>query len=383
MPPLHNPKRLAVIWTNFGPYHLARLRALAPCFDLHAIELATFQRLYRWEKQDNDLQLHTLRNGDWEDQSQLGVALDLWRKLNKLHPSIIFVPGYASLPALCASLWGRLHRAGTVLMSESNIDDHPRHRFSEAVKRTIVMLLFDAAIVGGNRAAKYVKRLGMPKNRIGRKYDVVDNEYFASRASQCRLEGQHSGKDRSLPYFLFVGRLAPEKNISRLLDAFSQYVDSGGGWRLVVAGDGALNESLRNQARTQIDSGSVVFAGHKTLGELPMLYAHADCFVLPSIREPWGLVVNEAMASGLPIIVSSRCGCADDLLEEGSNGFVIDPTSASSIASALLRMASLTDADRARMGRRSQAIVADYSPERWSHEVRQIVGVVTKDASNR
>jgi glycosyltransferase involved in cell wall biosynthesis len=178
---------------------------------------------------------------------------------------------------------------------------------------------------------------------------------------------------------LFVGRLAPEKNVSTLLDAFGQYLDSGGTWRLVIAGEGPLNGALCDQADAHIRDGAVVFTGHKNIHELPSLYAFAGCFVLPSLSETWGLVVNEAMASGLPVIVSSRCGCTDDLVEDGSNGFIIDSSSASSIAAGLARMSKLSLEERVRMGERSQTIIADYSPERWSREVQWIVGAVGKD----
>jgi 1,2-diacylglycerol 3-alpha-glucosyltransferase len=377
---MYGLRRLAIIWTNFGPYHLARILALENDFDVQPIELASYQRLYRWDKEGSELPVHTLRNGAWEDQSQLGVALDLWRKLSALRPSVVLVPGYATLSALCAALWGRTHKAATILMSESNFDDRRRHFAAEAIKRALVTFLFDGGIVGGNRAASYLQLLGMPADRIARAYDVVDNAYFSSHAMECRREAGDSGCGASSPYFLFVGRLVPEKNVSKLLDAFGRYLDSGGTWRLVIVGDGPLNVALHEQAAAHIRNGAVVFAGHKNTSELPALYAFAGCFVLPSLSEPWGLVVNEAMASGLPVIVSSRCGCADDLVEDGSNGFLVD-SSALSIAEALARMSALNLEERLRMGERSQAIIANYSPERWLREVSRIVDDTEKDHS--
>jgi glycosyltransferase involved in cell wall biosynthesis len=262
-------------------------------------------------------------------------------------------------------------------MSDSNSDDYRRNVLGEAAKRVFVKTLFDGGFAGGKRAASYLQHLGMPSNRIVQGYDVVDNEYFSSRVARSWCETDISG-DAS-PYFLFVGRLAPEKNVSTLLDAFGIYLDSGGKWNLVIAGDGPLNNALREQADAHIRSGAVAFAGHKNIHELASLYASASCFVLPSLREPWGLVVNEAMASALPVIVSSRCGCADDLVEDGSNGFVIDSSTASSIAAALTRMSTLDSETRAMMGKRSQSIIADYSPERWAREVQRIVSAVGKD----
>ena len=116
----------------------------------------------------------------------------------------------------------------------------------------------------------------------------------------------------------------------------------------------------------------ITFVGHKSIEDLPLFYADAGCFVLPSTREPWGLVVNEAMASGLPVIVSSRCGCADDLVDDGSNGFIVDPTNEAEMAVAFSRISSLDPFDRNRMGARSREIIADYSPQRWAGEVLRL-----------
>ncbi len=366
-------ERVAVIWTSFGPYHLARIQAMKACFDVRAIELASDERLYRWWRGAPDASSYTLTQGAWEDQGKIVVTGKLWRLLDNLQPTVILVPGYASLPALCAAAWGRIHGAKTILMSESNYEDHPRGVLSELLKRTLVTLLFNGGVAGGRRAASYLRRLGVPQEKIASAYDVVDNRYFASQAARHRDDAGESGR---LPYFLFVGRLAPEKNISILLQAHVQYLASGGIWPLVIVGDGPLREQLHEQARTQIQSGKVIFAGHKNIHELPGFYAFAGCFVLPSIREPWGLVVNEAMASGLPIIASSRCGCCDDLVENGVNGFVIDPRNPSALAAVLERVSGMPKEERMRMAARSLAIIHGYSPERWASEIQRLTGIL-------
>lgn len=369
-------ERLAVIWTNFGPYHMARIRAMKPLFDVYAIELASDQRLYRWWKDDQENSTCTLTKGDWEDQSKLRVALKLWHTLNSLRPSILLVPGYASLPALSAALWGRMNSATTILMSESNFDDHPRKTIGEGIKSVLVRILYNGGIVGGKRAALYLRQLGIEENKIAFGYDVVDNQYYATRAAQCRAEATAPLQS---PYFLFVGRLAREKNVDTLLKAHEAYLNSGGTWPLMIVGDGPLEQALREQAKAHIQSGKIVFAGHKSVLELPLFYAFAGCFVLASLREPWGLVVNEAMASSLPVIVSSRCGCADDLVEDGANGYLIEPNDVQAIAGKLIQTTELTKAERMKMGKRSLEIIDHYSPERWANEVMRITTILGGD----
>jgi glycosyltransferase involved in cell wall biosynthesis len=107
------------------------------------------------------------------------------------------------------------------------------------------------------------------------------------------------------------------------------------------------------------------FEGLKQVDELPACYAAADCFVLPSLSEPWGLVVNEAMASGLPVLISRRCGCARDLVREGENGFLFDPTRPDELAR-LMGLVADGGVDRAAMGAASRRIVSGFTVERFA-----------------
>ncbi len=116
----------------------------------------------------------------------------------------------------------------------------------------------------------------------------------------------------------------------------------------------------------------VRFTGLKTSHELLPLYAQAGCFVLPSTREPWGLVVNEAMAADLPVLVSSRCGCCADLVQEGVNGFSFDPSAPEEIEHWLHTMERMPAEQRAAMGRCSGEIVSRFSPEGFGDAIATI-----------
>ncbi len=263
---------------------MARIRALTAYFEVTAIELTSFERMYRWPRKDHDGSVQTLRHGTWEDQNQLLVAIVLWKKLNAIKPQIVLVPGYATLPAVCAAVWGRVHAAETVLMSESNFADHPRSALGETVKKVLLNLLFTSAVVGGRRASSYLHLLGMAGRRIGNKYDVVDNEYFSVRAAQLHSCSGERHRILPSPFFLYVGRLAPEKNITVLLSAFTRYRVCGGTWPLVIVGDGPLASHLREEAEKHDVHGAITFVGHKSIEDLPLFYADAGCFVLPSTR---------------------------------------------------------------------------------------------------
>jgi 1,2-diacylglycerol 3-alpha-glucosyltransferase len=96
---------------------------------------------------------------------------------------------------------------------------------------------------------------------------------------------------------------------------------------------------------------------------------------LPSVSEPWGLVVNEAMACNLPVIVSNRCGCVDDLVEPGANGFIFDPACPDELTACLQRVGRLSETELARMGQRSAEIIARYSLETWASEVARLARI--------
>jgi glycosyltransferase involved in cell wall biosynthesis len=167
-------------------------------------------------------------------------------------------------------------------------------------------------------------------------------------------------------YFLASCRFIAKKNLARLIDAFASYraTVGEGAWDLVLIGDGALRAELEAQAASLGLAGAVRFMGFRQYDDLPAFYGLAGGFVHVSTVEQWGLVVNEAMAAGLPVIVSQACGCAEDLVEQGVNGWTIDPLDDADIARRLTDLAAPTT-DRAAMGAAGIRIVADFGPERF------------------
>ena len=373
---------IAVIWIDWYSYHVARLRALTEHALLRGkvcgIEMVGGcgvhgQLNFRNEERENLPVTTLLPAVNWRDASQRKLLVEVWRTLRDLNPSLLLVPGYYTIPSLAAAVWAKLHGRRTVLMCETGRSDRKRVWWKEISKRVLVKLLFDQAIAGGTGHVRYLRELGFAPEAIAHAYDVVDNDFYADAASRARLtiDPQEIG----LPdkFFLFVGRLAPEKNVSGLLQSFVEYCATGGSWSLVLAGDGPLRTELHQQVEHLGIAERVHFAGLKDSHELAILYAFANCFVVPSICEPWGLVVNEAMASGLPVIVSNRCGCADDLVEHGANGFIFDPARQDELTARLHRVELLNQLKLARMGERSKEIITRYSLETWAAEVARLV----------
>src|SRR5262249_20696744 len=256
-----------------------------------------------------------------------------------------------------------------VVMSESSRQDEPRTWRKEAIKRRIVGL-YSAALVGGQRHVEYLVELGMPRQRVFTGYDVVDNDYFGRRTAEIRNSKFEVRNKRGLPanYFLASARFMEKKNLPRLITAYAEYRrksqnDGTAMWDLVLLGDGPLRETLKSKLSTLNLNEHVHLPGFKPYDELPVYYALANAFVHASTIEQWGLVVNEAIASGLPVIVSERCGCVPELLQ--GNGFTFDPADVYELTARLLEMASLSDQERKHLGDTSYRIAANFAPERF------------------
>jgi 1,2-diacylglycerol 3-alpha-glucosyltransferase len=289
-----------------------------------------------------------------------------------MNPEAVLVPGYATLPALTAAVWARVHGRKSILMTESTAHDHARSGWKEAIKVVLLRLLFDSAVAGGNAHIRYLERLRFGSKRVALYYDVVDNLCFSKLTAELRKESSERFGLPSSPYFLYVGRLAPEKNVACLVSAWEGYRAIGGSWPLVLVGDGSSLKELRRMAEGSAHGHHIHFAGHKNASDLPPYYSFAGCFVLPSAREPWGLVVNEAMASGLPVLVSSLCGCAEDLVQEGRNGFTFAPNPID-LTARLIDIAGISETQRRAMGVCSQQIIASYSPHNFGMQVQLLL----------
>jgi glycosyltransferase involved in cell wall biosynthesis len=204
----------------------------------------------------------------------------------------------------------------------------------------------------------------MDRWRVLTKRAVLDVEHFRRTAA-----GRGEGGKR---VFLFVGRLSPEKNLGRLIRAFgiAQREKHGEALELWIAGYGPMRSELEVLAIDPSLDGCVKFLGPIPQERLPGVYSRADVFILPSISETWGLVVNEAMCCELPAVVSSKCGCAVDLVNE-ETGWVVDPFDEQSIAEGILKSARTPRERLTEMGRAARQIAGEYSPHNCTRLVEK------------
>lgn len=197
--------------------------------------------------------------------------------------------------------------------------------------------------------------------------NAVDNDFFAQAAEVENKSIHEPFLDK--PFFLAVGRQVGKKNWISLLNAFKRIAEQPvlDKWSLVFIGGGEEHEQLV-VAAGELNGIRVHFIPFRKQADLLEYYRQASALILPSLYgETWGLVVNEAMASGLPVLVSRKCGCSDTLVRDGVNGYVFDPDNPTAIDNILLKFVSLSSVRRIEMGQASTDIIAEWGLDRFCH----------------
>jgi 1,2-diacylglycerol 3-alpha-glucosyltransferase len=368
-------KSLAVNYITFGHHHMARLAALhLECrrrgFELIGVQTFSRDSDYDWKQVPLvklDYRAETIIEGEsasWRKSPMLAPRIR--RYYDDLNPDVVVVSGWGLREARLTVDWCKKRKRMAVLLSDSQESDAKRNWFKEYLKRNIVRR-FDAAFVAGRPQARYAMKLGMRADRVCYGSCAVDNHYWTNCSKAIRQDCETSRMLHGLPlnYFLFVGRFVAKKNVLTLLKAYSMYRDQvSKPLSLILCGSGEQEHAIREFVDATNLRG-VQLRGFQQADALPYYYALADCLILPSSHcEQWGLVVNEAMASGLPVLVSYICGCAEDLVHDGINGFTFNPHNPKELAEKMLRITS-DSAVRARMGTASLETIGQYSCE-WA-----------------
>src|SRR6266581_5321900 len=379
----HKPA-VAIVFHHIGPYHHARLNAAADRVPVTGIEWSA-KGYDAWGEAEASSRYHKIslfsEAAEHYPASRQRREAFRWA-LEQAKPDVVAVNGWNNFGSLIAANSCVRRGIPMVVMSESARQDEPRIWWKEMIKRRIVDL-YSAALVGGQRHVEYLVELGMPRDSIFTGYDVVDNAYFRRRAEEVRSQKSDVRKQYGLSenYFLASARFIEKKNLPTLIRAYAAYrqkSEASGNppWDVVLLGDGPLREALNSQLSTLNLHAHVHLPGFKPYDELPVYYALAKAFVHASTTEQWGLVVNEAVASGLPVIVSDRCGCVPELVQD--NGFTFDPTNEHELASRLFEIASLSGCERQRLADASYRIAANFAPDRFGEGLKQAAAVALK-----
>ena len=371
-------RRLVLITEIIAPYRIPVFNALAerPEVDLTVLFLTeTDPSLREWLVYKDEIRFPYQVLPSWRRRvgafnlllnRGLSAALDRWR------PEMVICGGYNYIASWEALWWSKSHRVPFVLWSESNARDiRSEHSAIEFLKKQFLAAC-DGFVVPGKSSEEYLRLLGGGSRPIVVAPNAVDIEFFAGGARRARAQSSEVRRKRGLPerYFLYVGRLVPQKGVFELVEAYAKLdANLRQSISLVFAGDGVARDKVLKFAAA-LAPGQVRLVGFKQREELPELYALADAVILPTHSDPWGLVVNEAMACGKPVIVSSAAGCVEDLVRDGGNGYVVPAKDVASLAKAMSSLASDEEL-RKRMSRLSFEMIQAYSPDAWAQGIRK------------
>ncbi len=289
---------------------------------------------------------------------------DILREVTCRRYEVIWVHGYGHPNAWIVAATAQRYGASVLIREEQTLL-HRRPWYKSALKRVALRALFRRTwgVYIGEQSRRYFEHYGMPPSRLFPARYCVDNGFFQGKAAELAPQrgavraGLGVGDDA--PVVLFCGKFIEKKQPLLLLDAFERVRRRRRCWLLMV-GDGPLRQAAEALVERRRIPG-VLMPGFLNQTEVPRAYSAADVFVLPSaFHETWGLVVNEAMNFGLPVVVSNKVGCGEDLVRRGWNGFIVDHRDAVALARAIEALVVDQEMRRA-FGARSIKLVGEYS----------------------
>ena len=279
---------------------------------------------------------------------------------------MILLPGFHTVE-FWAMLFASKLRGKTVgVFCDSTEYDRPRSKLKGLLKR-VFFSQCDVFFGYGRRSHDYLKMYGANPAHIYFRCQAaaLPHDYDPLTVPQRRLAEVAAPNS---PRFLYVGRLSPEKGLDTQLRAFVLVLQKLPDAKLVLVGSGPSKSDLQ-ALTTQLGlSSSVEFAGSRDVDALSEEYLKASCFVLPSTSEPWGLVVNEALAYGCPVVVSHRCGCVPELVIDGVTGYVFAANDADDLANKMLKVVS-EFADPVAAANQCLAVISTFTPEAAARQI--------------
>ena len=288
--------------------------------------------------------------------------------LLKHRSELVVLPGYHQ-PEHWAMLLTclLLGRKRAVWVDSTAFDSPKKNRFKEAAKRFFFRHC-DGFFCYGIRSKEYVESYGVDSSKIFYRCQAaaLPRDYDAA---QLRLYFQKLKMDPAAPpRFIYIGRLSAEKGLCDLLDAFALVRKHLPTAVLDIVGSGLIERELKDHASRMSIASVVEFLGAKRTEEIGQLLIRSSAMVLPSRSEPWGLVVNEALSYGCPVVVSDICGCVPELVLEGVTGYTYPSGDVRALSAAMISAAELSR-DRAAVATRCLDVIGQYTADRAALEI--------------
>ncbi len=338
--------RYYLAWQYITGYSTSGMRALVE--QGHDVRLM-YQQIDNafWGAFDEDELTKGLNAVGWKDEPDEDLLL---RDLEEFQPDVLIVNSW-HIPTYMKAARKWRGRALRVVVMDHQWINSPKQWLGRLTRQLFIQPAFDAAFMPGDEQAVFARRLGFKQHEIIVGLYTCDDPFFTGP------------QDPPQNSFLFTGRLVATKGVDVLAEAYRRYrAASSDPWPLKVAGIGAMDEELK-----AIDG--VELLGFVSPKDLPEVMASSGCLILPSRFEPWGVVLQEAAASGQAVICTSACGGASRLVLDGYNGRVVTADRIDELASAMRWVADADPEHRRAMSLRSTQLAAQYTPTRWAEHL--------------
>ena len=334
---------LVFSWEMFGPYHMDRMEAvgrrLGDRFDVVGLEIGSKSHTYAWDSTGHGQHFRkiTLFPGRSKDQvAWPKIYAALLRACMKLRPHAAFLCNYEDPDIFALAVSLRAMGRRLVAMQASKFDDKPRV-LSRELGKALFYAPYQAGLAGSHRTKDYLRLLGIPEERIFLGYDTLSLDRIRSLAGTPPAPDGTPWAER---HFTVIARFVPKKNLFRAVEAYDLYRRMAGeeARPLHLCGSGPLELELRAEVERRNLRSHVIFRGFLQERGIAEALGTTLALLLPSTEEQFGLVVNEALAMGLPVVLSDVCGARDLLVRQGVNGFVVEPDNAEGLARAMLTL---------------------------------------------
>ncbi|HWT34840.1 MAG TPA: glycosyltransferase family 4 protein [Paraburkholderia sp.] len=302
--------------------------------------------------------MHKLFDGCYEDVPRWRLTVRLVHEVLKAKSDLIVLPGYHRpeyWAMLAACILTGKRRA---VFCDSTARDRPK-RLVTSIPKRVFFSLCDGYFGFGERSRDYLMSLGAKREKIfiPCQAAALPVTFSPERALAERIHYRAGNPS----VFLYVGRLSEEKGITTLIDAFAGICRRLPDPQLRIVGTGPLERELRRRVTDLGLDGAITFVGSLQDEPLSREYYGATCMVLPSRSEPWGLVVNEALAHGCPVVVSESCGCVPELVHEGESGYAFTAGDVAGLQRTLLK-ATEAFADAHASAQRCMDVIRRFDP---------------------
>jgi len=364
-------KTIVIVHNIVTSYKIALFDELSKLLqNLYVVFIAQSETRRDWQIDISQIKFpHTILFDDPIDTlNSVKIAQRTWKTLNTINPETLIICDYSNIFGWVSLRWGKKNKTDLIFWLDSTRNDRNHYFPKEQIKQCFLKH-FNLFLAPGVKTKQYLESMKVDSNQIITTGYCVDNNYFIEQYEKYFDQKQNLLSRlgiRTNNNFIFIGRFTKEKNILTLIDSFSRLKNNN--WGLILLGDGPQKSDAQSYILEKQVKDSIFLPGFIQQKDIVKYFAVADVFILPSLSEPWGLVVNEAMLCKLPVVVSTYCGCQPELVKEGINGFSFNPHNATELTKIMQGFID-NKHDIASMGAAGFKLISQHTPENVAQKI--------------